>query len=185
MTFKGQGANFLITEIGKKDPMTYEGHKDHPKFKKISVTLLSPIACVHPIIIYAIFKEDRVTFRSVCSEQLSDPAGSGAFPLLHRMPQGRQASLHQVPKSREDSPQYLPSTYQAASFRHLLHHFMLSSYLKFTFSIVRLCKICAPTLSSQRVSTVGFALHCRCVPSLNRTDGDSFCQVARSVSYAH
>ena len=29
MTFKGQGANFLITEIDKNDRLTYEGHKDH------------------------------------------------------------------------------------------------------------------------------------------------------------
>ena len=31
MTFKGQRANFLITEKYKNDPLTYEGHKDHPR----------------------------------------------------------------------------------------------------------------------------------------------------------
>ena len=31
MTFKGQGVNFLITEIDKSDPLTYEGHKGHPR----------------------------------------------------------------------------------------------------------------------------------------------------------
>ena len=30
MTFKGQGVNFLITEIDKSGPLTFEGQRDHP-----------------------------------------------------------------------------------------------------------------------------------------------------------
>ena len=31
LTFKGQGVNFLITEIDKSDPLAYEGHRGHTR----------------------------------------------------------------------------------------------------------------------------------------------------------
>ena len=39
MTFKGQGVNFLITEIDKSDPLTYEGHRaGEPRLEKYRVS---------------------------------------------------------------------------------------------------------------------------------------------------